>query len=274
MTLLSLPKTCPSKESFMDKKHRFVSLFHLVLLGFFPCQTAFLIAAPSDVTWREILTIRETQEGLLADASSFPEIAPPQSQAVEGIRSYTEALADVYETFDDPPEAHYFFCTIYYTPRESGFTKERGFNMTPTKPRGLSRSFSSDFVKATSVEGFGRMAENSGSSPYLKYDGTWGYRSRILGNRNNTLQDRESIAVHRRNPLFSPGVRVWILDPALYNTFGAMRYQTADTGGGLYRSQIDVYWGEDDPLGPGIDIWRPATCDVAVRWVVPVLIWK
>ncbi len=231
-------------------------------------------AAQPEVTWREILAIGETPPGLLADAATFCEIAPPRAQAVEGIRTYTEALADVYETFDHPPETHYFFCTVYYSPRESGFTAERGFNMTPTKPRGLARSFPADFVKATTVEGFGVMAEPIGTNPYLKYDGTWGYRDRILGNRNNTLQDRESIAVHRRNPLFSPGVRVWILDPALYNTFGALRFLTADTGGGLFRSQIDLYWGEDDPLGPGADIWRPATCDVAVRWIVPVLIWR
>lgn len=239
-----------------------------------------LLAAPSlqaaspEVTWREILAVRNTPNGLLGDPAVFCEIAPPRAQAVEGIRTFTEALADVYETFDRPPETHYFFCTVYYTPRETGFTKELGYNVTPTTPRGLSRSFPADFVKATGIEGFGRMKENSGANPYLKYDGTWGYRTRILGNRNNTLQDRESLAVHRGNPLFHPGVRVWILDPELYNTFGAMRYQTADTGGGLYRSQIDLYWGEDDPLGPGADIWRPATCDVAVRWIVPVLIWR
>ncbi|MCB1086871.1 MAG: hypothetical protein KDM63_07485, partial [Verrucomicrobiae bacterium] len=165
-------------------------------------------------------------------------------------------------------------CTIYYTPRESGFTKSGGFNVSPSQPRGLSREFPADFVKATGIEGFGLMEEEDKSGAYLKYDGSWGYRSRILGNRNNTLRDRESLAVHRRNPLFVPGGRVWILDPELYNTFGSLRYQTADTGGGLYRSQIDIYWGEDDPLGPGADIWRPATCDVAVRWIVPVLIWR
>jgi hypothetical protein len=228
-------------------------------------------AAQPEVTWREILAIREPGAGLLSDPAEFAAIAPPRAVAVEGIRTYTEALADIYETFDSPPETHYFFCTVYYTPRESGFTKAGGYNVTPTQPRGLGRTFPADFVKATGIEGFGKMAN---SSQYLKYDGTWGFRDRILGNRNNTLIDRESLAVHRGNPLFSPGVRVWILDPELYNTFGSLRYRTADTGGGLYRSQIDIYWGEDDPLGPGADIWRPATCDVAVRWIVPVQVWR
>jgi hypothetical protein len=242
------------------------------------CLFAFCARAPAagpDVTWREILAVKDQPEGLLNAPENFAQVVPPRAVAVEGIRSFTEALADVYETFDKPPETHYFFCTVYYTPRETGFTKERGFDVRATKPRGLSRGFPADFVKATGIEGFGRMeTKTSAGSQYLKYDGTWGYRTRILGNRNNTLQDRESLAVHRRNPLFSSGVRVWILDSELYNTFGALRYQIADTGGGLYRSQIDIYWGEDDPLGPGIDIWRPATCDVAVRWIVPVLVWR
>ena len=64
------------------------------------------------------------------------------------------------------------------------------------------------------------------------------------------------------------------MDHEIYNEFGAVRMEVGDTGGGLYKSQIDLYWGEDDPLGPGIDVWRPASCDVAVRWIVPVLIWK
>lgn len=231
-------------------------------------------AAQPEVTWREILAVHAPVPGLLSGPAEFCEIAPPRAVPVEGIRRYTEVLADIYETFDGVPETHYFFCTVYYTPRESGFTRSGGFNMAPTQPRGLRRSFPADFVKATTVEGFGLMSEPSGASRYLKYDGTWGYRDRILGNRNNTLVDRESIAVHRRNPLFSAGSRVWILDPELYHTFGSVRYRTADTGGGLYRSQIDLYWGEDDPLGPGADIWRPATCDVAVRWIVPVLVWR
>lgn len=226
------------------------------------------------VTWREILAAPGEREGLLGDAERFCEIVPPRGQAVEGIRGFTEALADLLATFDSLPETHYFFCTVYYTPRESGFTAERGFQAAPVTPPGLSRAFPSDFVRATRMEGFGAMAEPSGKNPYLKFDGTWGYRDRILGNRNNTLADRESVAVHRANPLFQHGSRAWILDPELYNTFGALRYVTGDTGGGLFRSQIDLYWGEDDPRGPGADIFRPAACDVAVRWIVPVLVWK
>jgi hypothetical protein len=197
----------------------------------------------------------------------FTSVVPERAAAVEGIRPFTEVLRAIYETFETPPETHYFFCTVYYTPREAGFTFERGFNATPER----GRKYGADFMKATYVEGFGRLAEPHRGRPYLSYDGS--YHTRILGNRNNTLIDRESIAVHRGNPLFRPNTRAWILDPELYNQFGGVRFQVGDTGGGLFRSQIDLYWGEDDPLGTGADIWRPASCDVAVSWIVPVLVW-
>lgn len=198
-----------------------------------------------------------------------PEPAVPR----EGMRPFSEVLRAVYETFADPPETHYFFCTVYYTPQENGFTEERGFNTAPDSLGALpTRKFGTDFLKATWVEGFGRLAEPEGDRPYLSYDGK--FHTRILGNRNNTLLDRESIAVHRGNPLFGKSNRVWILDPRIHQQFGAVRFQVGDTGGGLYRSQIDLYWGEDDPLGPGIDVWRPASCGFAVRWIVPVLVWR
>ena len=232
-----------------------------------------LAASGPEVTWREILATPLESDGLLATAESFTDVMPERAVAIEGIRPFTEVLRAIYETFDDPAETHYFFCTVYYTPREKGFTEARGFNTTPATLKGLGgRKYGADFLKATYVEGFGRLAEPVRGRQYLSYEGK--FHTRILGNRNNTLLDRESIAVHRGNPLFGKTTRTWILDPAMYNQFGATRFQVGDTGGGLFRSQIDLYWGEDYPLGPGSDIWRPASCDVAVSWIVPVLVWR
>ncbi|MEM6278876.1 MAG: hypothetical protein AAF733_05310 [Verrucomicrobiota bacterium] len=231
------------------------------------------LVSATEVTWQEILATDLPREGLLQTPEEFGSVIPPRAVAVEGIRPFTEVLKAIYETFDSPPTTHYFFCTVYYTPREIGFTKERGFNVKPDSLKALpSRKYAADFVRATWIEGFGRLAEPINGRPYLSYDGK--FHTRILGNRNNTLLDRESIAVHRGNPLFGKGTRTWILDPEIYNQFGAVRYEVGDTGGGLFKSQIDLYWGEDDPLGPGADIWRPASCDVAVCWIVPVLVWK
>ena len=45
-----------------------------------------------------------------------------------------------------PPDTHLFYCTIYYTPRESGFTAEGGFDMTPETRSGLGgRKYPRDF---------------------------------------------------------------------------------------------------------------------------------
>ncbi len=230
-------------------------------------------ASTPKVTWQEILATPLPKEGLYQSPEEFAAVIPPRAVAAEGIRPFTEVLRNLYETFDSLPETHYFFCTVYYTPRESGFTAERGFNVTADARRDLrSRKFENDFARTTYVEGFGRLAEPVGGLPYLAYDG--GLHSRILGNRGNTLIDRTSIAVHRGNPLFGKGTKTWILDPQMYNQFGGIRYEVGDTGGGLFRSQIDLYWGEDDPLGPGSGIFRPASCDVAVSWIVPVLVWR
>jgi len=245
----------------------------LLLLGLATgFQTAHAEAGPK-VTWQEILATPVVNEGLLDDAESFTDIVPPRFVAKEGIRPFTDVLKAVYETFENPPETHYFFCTVYYTPQEKGFVESRGFNEAPDSLRALrSRKFGTDFLKATYVEGFGRLKTPENGRNYLSYDGK--FHNRILGNHNNTLLPRESIAVHRGNPLLASGRRVWVMDHEIYNEFGAVRMEVGDTGGGLYKSQIDLYWGEDDPLGPGIDVWRPASCDVAVRWIVPVLIWK
>ena len=61
------------------------------------------------------------------------------------------------------PEGHdgeYFLvCTLYYTPKESGFTFERGFDATPvTKPGLHGRKYPRDFLRSVKKEGFGRIA--------------------------------------------------------------------------------------------------------------------
>jgi hypothetical protein len=232
-----------------------------------------LAAADTDLS--ELLAFEMPRQGFMADAKEFAEVIPPRAVASEGLRTYSDALLDLYETYPGRPEVHYFFCTVYYTPQESGFVARRGFNVSTDGRRQLgSRKFPKDFLRSVVMEGYGRLATPQGTRDYVKYDGSWGYGTRSLGNRNNTLIDRDSAAVHRSHPLMGKGTRLLVLDPEIYNTFGGMRFEAADTGGGLFRSQIDLFWGEDDPLGPGADIYRPATCDVAVRWVVPVIIWR
>lgn len=222
------------------------------------------------VTWQELINTKTPSEGLLAAPGEFADIVPPQAVPAEGLRFFTDMMAALYDTFSEPPDSHYFFCTVYYTPLETGFTAEQGFNPTPQTMKGAGgRKFGSDFVRATVMEGFARLAEPVNGRPYLAYDGK--FHARILGNRGNELVPRESIAVNTMNPLVPPGRKVWVLDPEIYNQFGAALYRVGDTGGGLFRNQIDLYWGEDDPRGPGSGVARAASCDLSVKWIVPVL---
>jgi hypothetical protein len=50
--------------------------------------------------------------------------------------------------------------------------------------------------------------------------------------------------------LFKPGQIVVIEEPEIQKIFGNTEWTVADTGGGLRRWQLDLYWGEDEPLGP------------------------
>jgi hypothetical protein len=73
------------------------------------------------------------------------------------------------------PQGHngeYFVvCTLYYTPKESGFTFERGFDATPVTKRGLrGRKYPRDFLR--SVEGrLWLIATPVNGRNYIRYNG-------------------------------------------------------------------------------------------------------
>src|SRR5207247_5441334 len=74
------------------------------------------------------------------------------------------------------PEGHngeYFVvCTLYYTPKESGFTFECGFDATPvTKPGLHGRKYPRDFLRSVKKEGFGRITTPVNGREYVRYNG-------------------------------------------------------------------------------------------------------
>src|SRR2546430_14486322 len=74
------------------------------------------------------------------------------------------------------PQGHngeYFVvCTLYYTPKESGFTFERGFDATPvTKPGLGGRKYPADFLRSVKKEGFGRVTTPVNGRRYISYNG-------------------------------------------------------------------------------------------------------
>jgi len=47
------------------------------------------------------------------------------------------------------------------------------------------------------------------------------------------------------------------LDGTVNSVFRSARWQIVDAGGALKRWQVDLYWGDDEPLGPGGLAARP-----------------
>lgn len=147
---------------------------------------------------------------------------------------------------------YFVVCTVYYTPKESGFTAERGFDVTPVAARGLKgRKFPRDFLAAVKLEGFGRINEPLNGLNYIRYQGRgrYSFARQPLGRGTTVLVPRQSAAARGRKFL-KPGQVLVVENAEIRKIFGSTEWTIADTGGGLRRWQLDLYWGEDDPLGP------------------------
>lgn len=161
------------------------------------------------------------------------------------------------------PQGHsgeYFVvCTLYYTPMESGFTAERGFDTTPTTKPGLrGRKYPRDFLRSVKKEGFGRLRTAVDGHSYIRYNGgnSYTFASHPTGGGGN-LVARLSAAARRGQHGLSHGAMINTESAAVKEVFGTTRWRIVDTGGGLRRWQVDCYYGEDEPLGPGQLMARP-----------------
>lgn len=155
-----------------------------------------------------------------------------------------------------------FFCTVYYTPKESGFTTKRGFDATPTTAPGLKgRTYPRDFLAAVKKEGFGRMVTSVNGRNYLRWvgDGSYAFAKAPLGRRGEVLEPRRSCAISGSNRFLRQHDTITIKSPAVNGEIGNDQWFICDTGGGVHPLQIDLYWGEDEPRGPvGRQRARPA----------------
>src|SRR5438309_5138082 len=106
------------------------------------------------------------------------------------------------ETSDGTIYPRFFFCTIYYTPKEYGFTTERGFDSTPIGVPGLhGRKFPRDFLLAVKKEGFGRINEAVDGRNYIRWmgDRRYAFADAPVGRRGEVLVPRRSCAISSRN---------------------------------------------------------------------------
>jgi hypothetical protein len=69
--------------------------------------------------------------------------------------------------------------------------------------------------------------------------------------------DRYSAAAKLGQSGLRRGAVIETQSPAVQKVFGSNRWKIMDTGGGLRHWQIDCYFGEDEPLGPGKFQGRP-----------------
>jgi hypothetical protein len=145
-----------------------------------------------------------------------------------------------------------FFCTIYYTPKESGFTTERGFDATPITAPGLhGRKYPRDFLLAVKKEGFGRINEAVDGRNYVRWigDNRYGFADAPVGRRGEVLVPRRSCAISSRNKFLRQHTRLKIKSQTVNEETGSDEWFVCDTGPGVHPLQIDLYWGEDEPRG-------------------------
>src|SRR5512132_3325043 len=121
--------------------------------------------------WRLILTFA----GFVLAAGLIPQLHAdiPWPEVVQRVAYENDKLAR-------RPQGHnreYFVvCTLYYTPKESGFTFERGFDATPvTKPGLHGRKYPRDFLRSVKKEGFGRITTPVNGRYYIRYNSSDSY---------------------------------------------------------------------------------------------------
>src|SRR6266487_1146207 len=190
--------------------------------------------------------------------SILPEIHAdiPGPEVVQRLAYENERLAR------RPPghNGEYFVvCTLYYTPKESGFTFERGFDAMPVTKAGLhGRQYPRDFLRSVKKEGFGRIVTPVNGRNYIRYNGggSYGFASNPSGG-GGVLVPRFSAAMKFAQGGLRRGAIVETESPDVQKIFYSNRWKIMDTGGGLRRWQIDCYYGEDEPLGPGKLMGRP-----------------
>jgi len=154
---------------------------------------------------------------------------------------------------------YFLVCTLYYTPKESGFTFERGFDATPVTKRGLrGRRYPRDFLRSVKKEGFGRIVTPVNGRNYIRYNGgdSYAFASNPTGG-GGVLVPGFSAAMKFAHGTLRRDAVVETESPDVQKVFRSNRWKIMDTGGGLRRWQIDCYYGEDEPLGPDKLMGRP-----------------
>ncbi|HEV2995006.1 MAG TPA: hypothetical protein VGW99_03530 [Chthoniobacterales bacterium] len=142
---------------------------------------------------------------------------------------------------------------------ESGFVAERGFDATlVTKPGLGGRKYPRDFLRSVKKEGFGRIKTPVNGRGYIRYVSgrSFAFATRPTGG-GGALVPRFSAATRTGQLGLRFGAFIETPTPVVHQVLGSTRWKIVDTGGGLRRWQVDLYYGEAEPLGPGRFMARP-----------------
>ena len=134
--------------------------------------------------------------------------------------------------------------------------------MTPQTAPGLrGNTYPRDFLRAVKLEGYGRITTPVRGHKYIAYDGgNYVYDTAPKGRGITPLEPRLSAAVRLGQASLKGQTHLETTEPTIEHVFGSTKWKIVDTGGGLKRWQLDLYWGEDEPRAPG-SLGRPRGTD-------------
>ena len=114
---------------------------------------------------------------------------------------------------------YFIVCTLYYTPKESGFTFERGFDATRVTKSGLhGRAYPRDFLRSVMKEGYGRIATPVNGRNHIRYNGgSYGFSAEPSGGGGTLVAHFSAAAGLPTIVLFGPET------PKLYQPLGTSR---------------------------------------------------
>ena len=140
--------------------------------------------------------------------------------------------------------------TVYYTPKESGFLPNQGWDLRPRVAGNTGHSYPSSFLDYVMVEGIGRVttpvSTSQGACYYLAYDaGVFSYLPSPVGIGKVPLEPKKSCAFAKNGlPKFC---KLITEDATIQKIFGNQTWTTADHGPKVNAGHLDLYWGDGNP---------------------------
>lgn len=149
-----------------------------------------------------------------------------------------------------------FSATLYYTPKESGFTANTNTTTMPFS----GRLVKTDFLLAVKQEGWGLLAQPVNGYNYLGYyQGAYHLANNPQTSTGNNLIPGQSAAGSPSGFIIN-SASIHTYNNSIQNTFNSSDWNIVDVGSLINVStHVDLYYGDDNPADNGLRYGRPAT---------------